>query len=283
MLYCYNNWDYFIEIHEDGTKKIIWEWKPEYPVSMDVKITNCCDLCCPRCHEKSSLYWKHWDLFKYIPLFFQLPKGTELAIWGWNPLAHPNLVLFLDRLKRAWIIANLTINSAHLGDPWVKKLINSNLIYWLGVSYNYWQKEDIEKMDYWNMVVHMIAGIHSFDKILDMLKKWKKVLILWYKKWGKWEQYYSSHIEKNIKELYIKLGELFWKWLVSFDNLAIKQLNPKRFFKADKWNKRYMWDDWFFTMYMDLVKNEYAKNSIAEKRFEIKGDMKTIFKKVFNF
>ena len=52
----YQNGNYSVKIYDDGTK--IREndfnfFEPEYPESMDMKITNACDMMCPFCHEAS--------------------------------------------------------------------------------------------------------------------------------------------------------------------------------------------------------------------------------------
>jgi len=283
LLYKYKNWDFIIEIYSEWTKKIIWEWIPEFPISMDIKITNYCDAWCMWCHEKSTNKWKHWDILKYITLFSELPQWTELAIWWWNPLSHPQLEEFLKDLKFLSIIPNLTINSFHLNDNKIKSILDNNLIYWLWISYNPIFKNKIKEITYENAVIHMIAWINTYEQIKEMLESWKKVLILWYKQWWRWDKYYNETIKNNIDKIYQKLNNLFWIWLISFDNLAIKQLNPKRFFTNNTWDKRYMWDDWSFTMYMDLVEWKYWLNSIAPNRFNINWSMKEIFNKVFNF
>ncbi len=281
-LYEYNNWPYIIKIYEDWTKEVIWEWVPKYPISMDIKITNYCDAWCSWCHEKSTIQWKHWDILKYISLFSELPQWTELAIGWWNPLSHPEIEQFLKDLKFISIIPNLTVNSFHLQSVVLHNIIKQNLIYWLWVSYNPLYKEQIKQINYDNMVVHMIAWINTFQQIKEILESWKKVLILWYKKWGRWNNFYNENIQKNIDEIYRKLNQLFWLWLLSFDNLAVTQLNPKRFFTQEVWDGRYMWDDWSFTMYMDLVEWEYWLNSIAKDRYKVEWTMEKIFNKIYN-
>ena len=57
--------------------------------------------------------------------------------------------------------------------------------------------------------------------------------------------------------------------IVSFDNLALEQLNVKRLLSSEEWNNFYMGDDGKFTFYIDLVKGEFAKNSLSQERFPI--------------
>jgi hypothetical protein len=56
---------------------------------------------------------------------------------------------------------------------------------------------------------------------------------------------------------------------VSFDNLAIKQLDVKRIMSEDKWERFYMGDDGMFTFYIDLVNKTFSKNSIIAKEKSI--------------
>lgn len=288
----YKNWDFTIEIFSDWTKTITWEWKPKFPICIDVKITDYCDAWCAYCHEKSTVEWKHCDV-ENIKIFWYLPKWTEIAIWGGNPLSHPKLGKILYDLKdRFGLIPNLTVNSFHLKDPLLQELIDDGDIYWLWVSYNRLFKKDIINLKYENMVVHTIAWIHTYDEILELLKAWKKVLILGYKTFWRWINYSKwmvETIEKNILELYRKLPYLFWEWVLSFDNLAIEQLKPQRFFTKETWESRYMGDDGQFTMYIDLVKNEYGLNSISNTRYKIPkfktdghNQMEEIFQKIYD-
>ena len=65
---------------------------------------------------------------------------------------------------------------------------------------------------------------------------------------------------------------------VSFDNLAIEQLNVKQLMSEEEWNEFYMGDDGQYTMYIDMVNRKFAKNSIAETRYDLLDDMFAIVK-----
>jgi MoaA/NifB/PqqE/SkfB family radical SAM enzyme len=84
LLYITQNGKHTVMIYDDGTKIINgfdYESSPfVLPVSMDVKITNRCDLGCSFCHEKSTKKGKQKDLMQYIDLLKQLYDGTELAL-----------------------------------------------------------------------------------------------------------------------------------------------------------------------------------------------------------
>ena len=70
------------------------------------------------------------------------------------------------------------------------------------------------------------------------------------------------------------------KWLLAFDSLAVKQLQPQNIVSSDYWNTHYTWDDGTLSMYFDLVKWEYCKNSFAEKRYKFDGDIITSFNNI---
>ena len=62
----YLNGNVTVTLFDNGTK--IQEWddneqpNPDYPNSMDIKITNYCNAGCSYCHEKSTINGKHADL-----------------------------------------------------------------------------------------------------------------------------------------------------------------------------------------------------------------------------
>ena len=112
----YQNGNTTVTILSDGTKIREYENIPEivHPESIDVKITDYCDMGCKYCHECSTINGNHADLNKLLDVISELPSGVELAIGGGNPLSHPNLLDFLQTLKNRGIIANLTVNQGHL-------------------------------------------------------------------------------------------------------------------------------------------------------------------------
>ena len=94
----YTNGNYKVQILSDGTKIRYTKdnaFKPEFPESIDVKITDYCDMGCAYCHELSTPKGKHANLDILLEVLKPLLPGTELAIGGGNPLFHPNLLPFL--------------------------------------------------------------------------------------------------------------------------------------------------------------------------------------------
>ena len=105
-----------------------------------------------------------------------------------------------------------------------------------------------------------------------------EILILGYKDFRRGVSAHSALTDSRMNEMYSELPEMLGRFkTVSFDNLAIKQLNAKRIMSEEEWNEFYMGDDGQFTMYIDLVKREFAKSSTSTERFKLTYDIKTMF------
>lgn len=69
--------------------------------------------------------------------------------------------------------------------------------------------------------------------------------------------------------------------IISFDNLAVNQLNVKSFVSDEDWNKFYMGDDGSFTYFVDLVNMEFAKDSMTTDLYYIDNkDTVQMFQKI---
>ena len=266
------NGNLLIEIQDDGTKtrEYAGEPQPEFPESIDVKITNKCDGGCPYCHEESTIDGREFDQVRALELLKGLPSGTELAIGGGDPLSVEGIEGFLQELKDAGLIVNITVNAKHTRQYHDKilNLVNNSLIKGLGISYVSSVKVDKELVTE-NTVFHLIMGVHrvwDIDKIKDLYGS-TKVLILGFKQKGRGATYPQELISDNIIEWNQWLGMAFTgAKVVSFDNLAIEQLGIKNRLDEETWNQFYMGDDGQFTMYLDLVERVYAKSSTSLER-----------------
>jgi hypothetical protein len=273
QLVTYTNGNTRVTIYADGTKVREYSDSPVvmFPESMDVKITDYCDMGCAYCHENSTMHGAHADIDVLLDIIGELPSGVEIAIGGGNPLAHPRLILFLKRLKEMGIISNITINQSHIADYWedIVRLVTENLVKGMGISITDVESGDIPLVlsisD--NVVFHVIAGVADVT-VLDVLSRYpqSKVLILGYKAFGRGIGYHSAVVDKNIKEWRISLREYIGRCVMAFDNLAIKQLNVRALFTDEGWKRFYMGDDFSFTMYLDAVRQEYAPTSCSEDR-----------------
>jgi hypothetical protein len=284
ILHSYQNGNTRVCLYEDGTKERTFDGTPSptHPESIDVKITNYCDAGCSFCHEKSTVKGLHGDLDVLLNVLLSLPAGVEIAIGGGNPLSHPGLIPFLRELRAKGIIPNITINQKHL-KPYkdlILNLVKDELVFGVGISYSspaYIEdiKPILEATDC--VVFHVIMGIntvHDIDILSSLCAEYNrtcKVLVLGYKVFGFGLNYYlrNKRIEENKYQWYTTLATYFKKkgLILSFDNLAIKQMNLQRFFTEDAWAKFYMGDDFVFTMYIDGVEQKFAPSSTSEQRF----------------
>lgn len=274
MLGSYPNGNYTVAIFDDGTK-IRFNNKdhltPLYPESIDLKICNRCDLGCAMCHECSTPDGACANL--HVPVLDSLRAYTELAIGGGNPLAHPGLYEFLKRMKMQRVICNMTVHIKHFMENYgvLQALASDRLIYGLGISVPYGlTPEQAEKIaSFPNAVVHVIAGMIRPGALATMENKGLRVLILGYKDFGRGNAYINEHrgaVDRKISLLRERLPEMFGKFeAISFDNLAIRQLGVRELVGEKVWNDQYMGDDGQFTMYIDLVKREYAVSSVSER------------------
>lgn len=285
LLSKYNNGNYTVEIYDDGTKIRETEeetFEASFPENIDIKITNKCLNNCNFCFESSSPEGKHGNL--NVDFIKTLKPYTELAIGGGNPLSHPNLYEFLKVLKENKIIANITIrqndflNNLEL----LKNYTDNKLLYGIGVSLIEPTDEFIKEIQQFpNAVIHTIAGLLTKEQLIKLFNKKLKVLILGYKTRGKGENY-KHEFEKDIflnieflKQTILKLTPLFK--VVSFDNLAIEQLELQKQINPKVWEEFYMGDDGKHTMYVDLVKQTFSKNSLSEERFELMSNIEEMF------
>lgn len=284
----YINGNYTIKIYEDGTK--IRETNDDvfissFPECIDLKITNKCDMGCLYCHEDSNMSGEHGDALN-TEFINTLKPYTELALGGGNVLFHPNLVEFLEMLKSKHIIANITVNQSHFinQQDLVKYLIDNDLIKGLGVSLISPTDEFVELIkQYPNAVIHVINGIVSLEELKKLYNNKLKILILGYKEFRRGESYYSQEVEDNKKTIYNNVCDIAKGFkVVSFDNLAIRQLELKRIFSDREWNEFYMGDDGQFTMYIDLVKRHFANNSTSITRYDLLDDIEDMFKVIKN-
>lgn len=282
----YINGNYKVTIYSDGTK--VREvndtiFIPNFPESIDIKITNYCDKACDFCHENSTIKGIHCDKDILLTILKDLPEGVELAIGGGNPLSHPDIIEILTKCKENGLICNITINQDHINSykELLLKLIQTDLIKGLGISITNADDltgiislQDITQ----NIVFHVIIGILTINDILKLQKlKYCKLLILGYKEFGRGINH-NINIRKSAK-LLLSHDEFFNNTITSFDNLAIEQLELQTFITKEVWDKGYMGDDFTFSMYVDAVKQEYAPTSRSNTRIPFSyTDLLTYFK-----
>lgn len=281
LLSSYENGNCSTSIFSDGTKIRRWEGeaKPNFPESIDLKITNYCDAGCAYCHEKSTKRGEHASLNSIYEIIEALPSGCELAIGGGNPLAHPDLEIILRRMKKQGLIANMTVNAFHLNGyrHTINRFRHEKLIHGLGVSYNKDYHEDVVDIVDENTIIHVIAGVHRASSVMNFPKEWK-FLVLGYKSFGFGETYERvKPVEESLDAWRYWISPLMRKFHISFDNLALRQLEIKSKLVDGVWDKLFMGDDGEFTMYADAISSEYAVSSTSAKRYPVSGTIHEMF------
>lgn len=293
LLGVYKNGNYTVKILSDGTKIRETnedEFIPAFAENCDIKITDKCDGGCAFCYEGCTPNGKHGDILNY-KFLDTLHPYTELAING-NDLSHPDLIPFMYEMKKKKIILNMTINQIHFEKHYwvIKNWINDGLIHGLGVSLKEPTDEFIEKISQFpNAVIHVINGVMSIQDLTQLADHGLKILILGYKNLRRGEDYYKQN-DKIVNDLQESLNKyLFpeiiknnWFKVVSFDNLAIKQLNVQEHLPKEQWEEFYMGDDGNYTFYIDMVKGEFGKNSLAIERYPIMDNIDEMFQKILN-
>lgn len=288
--YKNGNFRTFIDLN-DGTKIRETnddEFIPDHAESMDVKITNCCSMSCPFCHEGSTKDGKHGDILneKFIDT---LHEYQEVAIGGGNVLEHPDLIPFLQKLKDRKVIVNMTVNQIHFEkkQELIRKLIDEKFIYGLGVSLVNPTEKFIELIKkYPNAVIHVINGVLKPSDVEALENNNLKMLILGYKHLRRGDDFYSEDHENIVVKqnwLYENLADIIEKFkVVSFDNLAIDQLNVRRLMSDKEWDEFYQGDDGTSTYYIDMVERKFARSSTAsfDKRYDLLDSVDDMFKKI---
>jgi len=305
LLNEYKNGNYNVKIYDDGTKVRETEedeFIAEFPENIDIKISNRCDLGCAFCHENSTV---DGDNSKFDQEFlWSLRPGTELAIGGGNVFENPQFEDFLLFCRNRGIIANITINQSHAYDihKWGESesiysklypLHDRGLLNGIGISYNgdsdglikFYNDCKKENINTNNFVIHVINGVHSYEDIMKLSNRGIKILILGYKDVRRGIEFRKSENDKiklNQKSIYDNLHKIAESFkVVSFDNMAIEQLNVRRMFTTEKWEEFYMGDDGQHTMYIDLVEEEFSLNSCAtNSRYKLLKTVDEMFKVV---
>jgi hypothetical protein len=271
--YEYLNGNLHIKLESNGSRTIgCFEDKlvPNYPLNIDIRVSTSCSfantLCKNFCHESAVVKGKDCDYEVLKSKLRGLPKGIELAI-GCNKLTI-ELYKFLEWCNEQEYVANLTINQGHLSRDLAMLLlaIDNNLVQGIGISYRSELPFNIPKqlLEYEHVVFNVIIGIDNFNDVTNLSTKGvKRLVVLGMKDFGN----YLNKADYSNNNLQYK--EWIWnisKWFgndapfdnISFDNLAVEQLQMKRLLSTEQYNSFYNYE---FSMYIDAANQIYRPSS----------------------
>ena len=283
----YINGNYIVEIRDANTRikralRRNEEFCAAFPDSIDLKITNKCNIGCPFCHESSTPSGNHANLIETEQMLDQLPKvGLEIAVGGGDVLEIPEdeLCLFFDWLIKNEFYPRVTLNYKSLSKLETMKkfvrVLRSNKCS-IGISVkNYQEFEELVKMIsdkgfYYNdnskVVFHIIVGVFPITDLAKLLNSDRQILILGYKQFGR---ALNKPMESKIFEAWgNEIAKLFYEcrygkqhYRIAFDNLAIEQLGIRDILLDEEWNYRYLGEEFTTSMYVDAVNQTFAPTS----------------------
>lgn len=309
-LASYKNGNYNVLLLSDGTKirygKDGEEFDAAFPESVDLNITDWCDIDCPFCYRGCTEKGQHFRFDEKYLDSLDFKPGMEIALGGGSPIKHPDLDKFCEYFTKRGCIPNITVHWTSMsmvkgGDlEHLQRLQDDGLLHGIGVSVPFYGATVMRAMKFFlkNTVVHVIAGLIDTDDIYQWYKTGIPVLVLGYKDMGRgkinnpedgieiWHKIYLlkdmvSGIAdgSGLPDFESKYGPIpdDVKPIISFDNLAMKQLDLQELVPEEKFHEMYMGDDGIggsltsASMYMDLVSGTYARNSVDGKSLTICG------------
>lgn len=281
----YTNGNAKIKLYSDGTREIFTEddeFKFDYPLSMDCKVTNFCHFGCPQCHENSTPNGRH-ALMKNFDFLETWNKGCEIALGGGALSTYTDLDKLLIRIKKNGLIASATFHQQEFIDNFneIRAWQKNEMLYGIGVSLHSCTDElakFINQCD--NVVIHVINGMFTFSQCEWIAKNIRtpKILILGYKEFRRGIENYSKNktiidqekqwLKENLRYVLLKCKA------VSFDNLALEQLDVKSHLTDKQFSEFYQGGEGELSMYIDAVEGKFARNSTSNERYLI--DKKTV-------
>ena len=274
----YSNGTYNVKIYDDGTKIRTAPddvFIPAFPESCDMTITERCNGGCSYCYVGCTPEGCHCSFEQYVELLDSVHPYTEVAING-NDLTHPELEPFLEKMKQRKVIVNMTVNQRHFEENLnkIETFCASGLIKGLGISLYRADERFVDQVrGFPNAVIHVINGVLSDDDISVLGDKELKLLILGYKNIGRGNEWFLNNKKRIVgRQLWLNdyLSELVKRFkVVSFDNLALEQLDVKRLLTEQEWQEFYMGDDGNFTFFINLVGGYFARDSLSPIHYEI--------------
>ena len=317
---AYRNGNYLVAVMGNKRLKSCFRinevFRPDFPDSIDLKISNRCSVGCPFCHEESTSNGKIADLSEIIKHLESLPnEPIEVAIGGGNLVEDEDsfelLKGLVDWLVKKRLFANLTLNEKSINNKVVSQLATLNLE-GLGISFgpDITSERIIEisniidnhipsrhRID---IVYHIILGLFPVDILRNLLipptyrsfdllagSMTPRLLFLGYKQFGRAKQTELPDtipiFEEIIKESIFRRRSNTNIWLtrsqtLGFDNLAIEQINLAGSLLRPEFDDIYLGPEFSCSMYVDAVEGCYAKSSTSNKEDRVDWNTVDILK-----
>ena len=280
LLGQYRQGNAIVKLYDDGTK--VKETNDDEfseatrPETMDVCISEFCENACAFCYANCTPNGKFADFSKYKRFLDSLPYLTEIAI-NINSTPNPDLPDFLKKLKDKDVIVNATVNQKYFMENYniLRGMSAVGYIHGLGISLTNPEEEGfIERVQKFpNAIIHVINGLITSNEIKVLSDKGLKLLILGYKQVGRGIDWYSkeAQIIKRRQEWLDRNLPIVSRHfeVVSFDNLAVEQLDVKRLVTEEEYDERFLGADGTISFYVNLVQGYFAKNSLSDVHYEI--------------
>ena len=267
MVKSYKNGSYWVHINtETGTRVMLGDTRyPEFPDSIDLKITDCCRYGCPFCYENSGPLGRHAslaDITRYFDRNFPIVP-IEIAVGGGSVTENPEFTDIVKYLTGRGHIVNVTMSIPEALKTDMTELGISGLGISLGDA-SWWTDDLVQVPGPKQVVYHAIAGITPVDVILDLLKLDQRVLILGYKNLGRAKT--TKVPEMSDLEIAVK------SWLhegdtgtLAFDCLGTEQLGISGAVLRDDWNVLWQGSDFTHTMFIDAVSGIMCPSSTTDR------------------
>ena len=177
----------------------------------------------------------------------------------------------MAELAKKNLVPNLTVHGGYAfsKSDWLKNLQQAKVLNGVGISdpvlYKLMHGNDMLPD---HSVCHMIVGVHDPYDVIKIRSGDCNVLVLGYKTFGRGKKYFSDEVAANIARWKYFIGDILRakKGILSFDNLALTQLDIKNLVPEEVWSQYYMGDDGSFSMYFDAVLNQFAVSSTSPRR-----------------
>lgn len=282
----YKNGDTYGILFSDGTRildnRSDEPFDLEWPVSIDLNISNYCEKGCSFCYQNCTRKGKSADLNKIKKLLHPFMEVAININMGYD-INNKEFTDFLGYCRDNNIVVNATINQEDLFSTYplvgynttlrkiddCVRLQSSGLLNGLGVSFTNIKTIDKISEPLKNIVIHVIAGIIDTKDLDILVKKGYNILILGYKQKGRAEHNELPDMTSLKEWLKDNLGKN--ESALCFDNLAIKQLGIKELITQQQWEDFYQGDEGTISMYVNGVDMTFACNSFTKDNHNI-GD-----------